>query len=131
MTLKINKELTMKPTFRTAILALVTILATACEDISDLAIDKVAAPVVAEVEDISANAVAVTFMELDKSGILNKDVGIISTPVPNLSIDVFASGSLVGTFTTDANGIIEVAYAGDKPNEFAGTYKGTAFRIIK
>ena len=112
-------------------ITLATLVASACEDVSDLAIEKVASPVMAEVEDVSPNAVAVTFLELDKSGILNKDIGIISTPVPNLTIDVFAAGAAVGTFTTDVKGIIEVGYAGDKPNEFAGSYKGIAFRIIK
>jgi len=121
----------MKSAFGIAMITLATLLATSCEDVSDLAIDKVAAPVVAEVEDLGTNSVAVTFFELDKSGILDKDKGIISTPVPNLGIDVFASGVMIGTFTTDGNGIIEVDYTADKPNEFAGTYKGIAFRIIK
>ena len=103
----------------------------ACNDDSDLAIKRVASPVVIETEDTSATEVTAVVTELDKSGILDNSIGIVSTPVPDLSLEVFASGISIGTFTTDVEGKIVVVYADNKPNEFAGTYKGVAFRIKK
>ena len=57
------------------------------------------------------------FYELDKSGILDHTVGIDSIPVADLSLEVFAAGASVGTFTTDASGSFFVSYKGTKPNE--------------
>jgi len=119
----------MKTIFRsTIILAIVAAAAFACSEESDLAIKRVVAPVVME-KDNSGTEVTATFFELDKSGLMDHTVGIDSIPVPNLAIEVFAGGTSKGVFTTDADGSIVVAYTGAVPNEFAGTYKGIAFRF--
>jgi len=64
-----------------------------CEE-DELAFDIVASPVLAvfeDVESVSANEIAVmaTFYELDKSGILDKNVGIDSMRIANLPVEVF------------------------------------------
>lgn len=104
----------------------------ACQKESDLLIKRVASPVVIETAVVDTELTA-TITELDKSGILNKDVGIISTPVSGLLVEAFSKGVSKGTFTTDTEGKIVVPYAGEKQNEFefTGTYKGVAFRIKK
>lgn len=102
-----------------------------CDDDSDLAIKRVAAPVTIDVVSSNTAEITVTVKELDKSGILDNTVGVVSTAVPGLPLEVFASGISLGTFTTDSDGKVLVAYLGTKPNEFAGTYKGVAFRIKK
>ncbi|HEY8512823.1 MAG TPA: hypothetical protein VIL31_12775 [Cyclobacteriaceae bacterium] len=122
---------TLRSAFATVLAIVMLLIATSCEDVSDLAIEKVAAPVVVEVEEVAPNSLAATFFELDKSGILDHNIGIVQIPVPGLSVDVFAGGTKIGTFITDNSGKIEVEYLDTKPNEFAGTYKGTAFRIFK
>ena len=104
---------------------------TSCEDVSDMAVNKVASPVLLEVRNSGSNEVTAVFYELDKSGILDHTVGIDSIPVANLAIEVFAASASVGTFTTDASGSFIVTYAGVKPNEYAGSHKGIAFRIKK
>jgi hypothetical protein len=104
---------------------------TGCEDESDMALNKVAAPVLMEMEDTAPDEIRAVFYELDKSGILDHTVGIDSIPVSNLSIEVFAAETSIGVFTTDASGSFSVTYADARPNEFAGVHKGTAFRIKK
>lgn len=113
------------------IIALITTLAYSCEEVSDMAIVRVAAPVVIDVVDTSPTAVTATFYELDKSGILDHTVGIDSIPVAGLSVEVFAASTSLGHFTTDDTGVLIVSYVGTKPNEYAGTHKGIAFRIKK
>jgi hypothetical protein len=107
------------------------LLFAACDDDSDMAIKRVASPVTLEVEESDVAEITVTVFELDKSGILDNTVGIVSTPVPDLPVEVLYSGVSIGTFTTDISGKVVVSYLGSKPNEFAGTYKGIAFRIKK
>jgi hypothetical protein len=107
------------------------VLCMACEEESDLAINRVAAPVVIEVEDSNPSEITATVTELDKTGILDNSVGVVATPVSGLPVDVLVSGVSIGSFTTDTSGKIIVTYVGDKPNEFAGSYKGIAFRIKK
>jgi hypothetical protein len=104
---------------------------TSCEDESDMAVNKVASPILLDVKNTGANEVTAYFYELDKSGILDHTVGIDSIPVANLAIEVFASSSAVGTFTTDGAGSFVVTYVGTKPNEYSGSHKGIAFRIKK
>lgn len=113
------------------LVAMIIISLTSCEDESDMAVNKVASPVLLMVEDTSVDEVTAFVYELDKSGILDHTVGIDSIPVANLSIEVFASTTSVGVFTTDSNGSFSVTYTGAKPNEFAGIHKGIAFRIKK
>ncbi|MFO7256901.1 MAG: hypothetical protein DIU61_004345 [Bacteroidota bacterium] len=121
----------LRSALATVLAIVILLIATSCEDVSDLAIEKVPAPVVVEVEEVAPNSLAATFFELDKTGMLDKDIGIIQIPVPGLSVDVFAAGAMIGTFITDSSGKIEVEYLDAKPNEFAGMHKGIAFRIFK
>lgn len=103
----------------------------ACEDVSDMAITRVVSPVVLMVYEGTAGEVTATFYELDKSGILDKEVGIDSIAVADLSVDVFTGDTSFGTFVTDSDGKIVVSYVDEKPNEYVGVYKDIAFRIIK
>ncbi len=119
---------------------LVAILSTSCEDVSDLAVDRVAAPVLGvELNSAIANGVwkrEVAFYELDKSGILDHTVGIDSIPVANLALQVLTDdNTLVDNLTTDANGLVMLEkpiadFEGDAPSlQWVGNYKGVAFRI--
>jgi len=121
----------MKTIYKLFALALFVSAMMSCTEESDLAISRVVSPVVIETEDVSAAQVRATFFELDKSGLLDHTVGIDSIAVPGLSIEVFASGASIGSFTTDGSGAIVIDYAGTKPSEYAGTHKGIAFRIKK
>jgi hypothetical protein len=111
--------------------AIVIVTLSSCEDVSDMAVNKVAAPVLLDVKNTGTAEITAIVYELDKSGILDHTVGIDSIPVTNLSIEVFAGTSSVGVFTTDTEGKFIVAYTGAKPNEYAGVHKGVAFRIKK
>ena len=123
---------TIRTTYILALLAAMIIISLAgCEDESDMAVNKVASPVLLMVEDTSTDEVTAFVYELDKSGILDHTVGIDSIPVANLAIEVFASTTSVGVFTTDSNGSFSVTYSGAKPNEYAGIHRGIAFRIKK
>lgn len=113
------------------LIAMVIITITACEDVSDIAVNKVPSPVLMELETTAPDEVRAVFYELDKSGILDHNVGIDSIPLSGLSIEVFAAKTSVGVFTTGADGAFTVTYTDTKPNEFAGVHKGIAFRIIK
>ena len=121
----------MKTSYRLLAFVLLIISLASCEEESDLAIKRVVSPVVIEVETITSVQLKATVYELDKSGLLDYTVGIDSIAVPNLSLEVFAGGVSIGSFTTDGEGSILVDYVDTKPNEYAGTYKGTAFRIKK
>jgi hypothetical protein len=111
--------------------AMIIVTLTSCEDVSDMAVNKVASPVLLDVKNTAADQVTAYFYELDKSGIMDHTVGIDSIPLSNLSIEVFAASASVGVFTTDADGSFTVTYVGTKPNEYVGTHKGIAFRIKK
>lgn len=101
-----------------------------CEGEDDLAIGRVASPVLVVTED-GTGSVTAFFYELDKTGILDHTVGIDTIPVLNLSVEVMAGGTSLGSFETGADGSIVVEYADTKPNEYAGEYKGIAFRVFK
>ena len=98
-----------------------------CEDVSDMAFDRVASPVLLVTAPVGDDQMKGTFYELDKSGILDQNVGIDSIPVSDLSIEVFSEGASLGTFTTDASGSITVASPGSL--SWVGEYKGIAFRF--
>lgn len=121
----------MKTKYILASITLITLLAFGCSEESDMAIERVAAPVVVDVIDTAPDEVTAIFYELDKSGILDHTVGIDSIPVSGLSVEVFAASASMGVFTTDADGAVILSYTGTKPNEYAGTHKGIAFRIKK
>ncbi len=108
----------------------------------ELAFDIVESPVLAIFEDLetsSPNEIAVkaTFYELDKRGILDKNVGIDSTRVSGLPIEVFTNGSKsLGTFTTNGQGeiLLQTPFSevsGASRLEWAGTYNDIDFRIYK
>lgn len=119
-------------------IAFVAFTLSACEEVADNAIPHIASPVLLEtaqvVADESTSEVRATFYELDKTGIMDNTIGIDSIPIANLSIQVFAGGGSLGTFTTDNAGSFVVTYdpstITDKL-EWAGTYNNIAFRIIK
>jgi hypothetical protein len=121
----------MKKLYVLTIFSLTLLLSAGCEDVSDMAINRVVSPVVIDVSNTSSTEITATISELDKGGILDQNIGIVYKPVPDLSIEVFAGGSSLGMFTTDIDGKIIVGYNAIKPSEFAGTYKGIAFRIKK
>ena len=84
-----------------------------CDDVSDMAIDRVASPVLiingSPEEDETTFEVTSVIYELDKSGILDQNVGIDSIPLPGLVITVTAVGStrtVIDELTTDSNGEI-------------------------
>ena len=108
-------------------------------------LDRVASPVLitvsggsfSAVENVVASAVV---WELDKSGILNNQVGIDSIPVANLPVVLYlADGTRVAESSTDAQGKIsftktwaELGLAnprrGNAVNlEWSGQHKGQAF----
>ncbi|MEQ9441977.1 MAG: hypothetical protein RIG62_23255 [Cyclobacteriaceae bacterium] len=105
------------------------ILFSSCEEEPDMAFDRVASPVLLVTTPVSSSETQATFYELDKSGILDQNVGIDSIPVPNLNIEVLSGGTSIGTFTTDASGYFVVPDSGSF--EWVGVYKETAFRFIK
>jgi len=111
--------------------AMIIVTLTSCEDESDMAINKVASPVLLDVQSTGTNELTAFFYELDKSGILDHTVGIDSIPVSDLAIEVFAASATVGTFTTDAVGSFVITYTGTKPSEYVGVHNGIAFRIKK
>ena len=113
------------------LIAMIIVTLSGCEDESDMAVNKVSSPVLLEVKQTGSSEVNAYFYELDKSGILDHTVGIDSIPLADLPIEVFAGSSALGVFTTDADGSFIVTYTGTKPNEYAGTHKGIAFRIKK
>lgn len=127
-----DKSITLRTNYILLLLvAMILVSLSGCEDESDMAVNKVAAPVLMELENTAPDEIRAVFYELDKSGILDHTVGIDSIPVANLSIQVFAASTALGEFMTDAAGGFSVPYTGAKPNEFAGVYKGIAFRIKK
>jgi hypothetical protein len=121
----------MKTTYILSLLLVITLATTSCEDVSDMAVNKVAAPVLVAVKNTSAAEVTAYFYELDKTGILDHTVGIDSIPVADLEVEVFAANASVGLFTTSSDGSISISYTASKPNEYAGVHKGVAFRIKK
>ncbi|MBD3628810.1 hypothetical protein [Cyclobacterium sp.] len=117
-----------------------------CVDAVELATPNVASPVLVvlegnEFEASTGVAVAGSFYELDKSGILDRTVGIDSIPVSGLEITVFINQTEeISTLTTDAQGKImfenpwtslgvATPSSGTQIRlEFAGTYNDIAFR---
>lgn len=136
----------MKKLINNSIVIGVMIIAFSCVEAVDLATPNVASPVLVvlegnEFDAATGVAVAGSFYELDKSGILDQNVGIDSIPVTGLEIRVFINQTdEVGTLTTDGQGKIMFQDAWSSlgiPNpssgiqirlEFAGTYNDIAFR---
>ena len=130
----------IKTVFSLLLILPVVGLFTACEE-DELAFDIIESPVLAVFEDMDADPgflkVKATFYELDKSGILDHNVGIDSIPVASLPVSVFVyEDEQVGDLTTDANGEVifekpldELLGAGRL--EWVGNYAETPFRIYK
>lgn len=128
-----------------AILGLV-VSAFSCVDAVELATPNVASPVLVvlegnEFEASTGVAVAGSFYELDKSGILDRTVGIDSIPVSGLEITVFINQTEeISTLTTDAQGkimfenpwtslgVVTPSSGTQIRLEFAGTHNDIAFR---
>ena len=121
-------------------LLIVAALFFGCEDVSDMAIDRIVAPVLGvDLGTDTSNAILkrqVIFYELDKTGILDHTVGIDSIPVSNLAIEVYIDDKTsVGSLTTDAHGMIVFEkplsdFGGAMPAlQWVGSYKGINFRI--
>ncbi|WP_116108699.1 hypothetical protein [Lewinella sp. IMCC34191] len=78
-----------------------------------------------------------TFTELDKAGILDHNVGIVASPVSNLEISVTdQEQNLLESIVTDTDGratfsVPAASLTGVTRLEWAGTYNGQAFRILK
>ena len=116
------------------------LLLTSCLD-DELTFTVEASPVRADIvriTDSPADLVQFTaiFTELDKDGILDVNVGIIATPVPNLELQVFSqTQDLLATVVTDAAGETTLTLpAADLRSvsrlEWAGIYDNKAFRIL-
>ena len=116
------------------------VISYSCEDVSDMALDRVAAPVLGvnllNEQDNGMLKRQVVFYELDKSGILDQTVGIDSIPVANLAIEVYLNEkTMVESLTTDANGMVNLEkslsdFGGTAPAlQWVGSYKGINFRI--
>src|SRR5690554_6906867 len=128
------------------LLAIGGVMVTGCEDAVELATPNVASPVLVLLEGYSFSSSATvevvgTFLELDKSGILDKNIGIDSLPLPNLEIKVFVDHvQEVSSLVTDPMGKaalslswadlgISPATSGNQVKlEFAGMHKGIPFR---
>ncbi len=105
----------------------------------ELAFDVIESPVKASFSQLAAPdgmiMVEASFVELDKSGILDQNVGILETPIASLGIKVFVfEDTEVGSLTTDSNGkvVFESSLAtleGAGKLEWVGEHNGTPFRI--
>jgi len=108
----------------------------------DLAFDIIESPVLATFEESIDSqegmlSMTATFYELDKSGILDKNIGIDSTLISGLTIEVFINeNTSVGQLTTDSNGQATLEKSlgdlgGASRLEWVGTHSGTPFRIYR
>ncbi|MEM1138196.1 MAG: hypothetical protein AAGI07_20380 [Bacteroidota bacterium] len=116
----------------------------ACEDESDMAIERIASPVLVEVGSLETTdtdfSISATIYELDKSGILDQSVGIDSLPVPGVLITVTTvTSSNVRTkledLTTDSDGKVLLNSPSENlfdvvSLEWSGEFKGQSFTKI-
>ncbi|MBB4079049.1 hypothetical protein GGR28_001666 [Lewinella aquimaris] len=125
--------------FRILLFLPLTFLCSCLDD--ELAFTVVASPVNAEVEkldDGTGDSVSyrATFTELDKENILDVNIGIIATPVPDLELNIYSqTQDLLTTITTDENGkallnLPATSLSGVTRLEWSGTHNGAAFRIL-
>jgi len=122
----------MKNIFKiTLALSLTIILMSSCQEETDIILERVEAPVFMEYTAISETEAAATFYDLDKSGILDQNVGIIYNPINSLTVEVMMNGTSLGTFTTGSDGAFTLPIEDGVPDVFAGNYDGVAFRILK
>lgn len=122
----------MKNIFKiTLALSLTIILMSSCKEETDIILERVEAPVYMEYTAVSDTEATATFFDLDKSGILDQNVGIVYNPINSLTVEVLMDGASLGTFTTGSDGSFTVPITDGVPEEFAGNYDGIAFRIFK
>ncbi len=116
-------------------------LLTSCTS-DDLAFEVIESPVLAlfeeEIDDAAGSiSMTATFYELDKSGILDKSIGIDSTLISGLSVTVFINETTeVGSLTTGSDGTATFEKTISELNgasrlEWVGTYNDTPFRIYR
>lgn len=129
----------IKNIFQLLLVAIVasTVLTSCLEE--ELAFDVVESPVLAIFDEMSAEEgmikVKATFYELDKSNILDYEIGIDSTEISGLPISVFIEESnLVQELMTDSEGAVIFessldALSGNSRLEWVGNYSDTNFRI--
>ncbi|GEO06232.1 hypothetical protein AAE02nite_38960 [Adhaeribacter aerolatus] len=115
-----------------------------CEKEDAMVVDRVVSPVLVTVAGSSFTAaepvnLSATIYELNKSGLLNHEVGIDSIPLSNLAIKVKLNATTLADLTTDQAGKIilfktwsELGLAAPKAGntvniEFSGSHKGQAF----
>lgn len=116
------------------------LLASCAKD--DLAFDIIESPVLAQFEALDAGdpgmlKVKATFLDLDKTGILDNTIGIDSIPVSGLTLKIYVfESNLVGELMTDGDG--SVIFEEELTNlqgagrlEWVGTYEDTPFRIYQ
>lgn len=126
--------------------AFIALLAFSCEEVDGLATPNVASPVLVVVEGSSfpPNSevlVSAKFMELDKSGILDGNIGIDSIPVNDLEIQVYINQTdEVASLVTNGEGEVAlnttwedlgltIPDPGNQVKlEFTGSYKNVSFR---
>ncbi|WP_020528166.1 hypothetical protein [Flexithrix dorotheae] len=125
------------------LLLAVSVVLIGCNDEPELKFDIIESPVLAMFDgqsfpETAPVDVTATFYDLDKSGILDQNVGIDSIPVAGLNITVFIDESVeIGTFTTDASGTINFSKSwaelgGATSNlrlEWVGSFDSKPFRI--
>lgn len=108
----------------------------------DLAFDVIESPVLAlfeeDIDDTTGSiSMKATFYELDKSGILDQSIGIDSTIISGLALEIFVNESTkVGSVTTGSDGtaIFEKPISelsGASRLEWVGTFNNTPFRIYR
>jgi len=112
-------------------LSLAVLLLASCKEETDLILERVEAPVLLQYDSIAPTTAQATFFDLDKSGILDQNVGIQYDPIANLTVEVMRSGNSLGTFTTGGDGTFTIEFDEGLPDEFAGNYDGISFRIFK
>ena len=115
----------------TLALSLTIMLMSSCKEETDIVLERVEAPVFMEYTAVSETEATATFYDLDKTGILDQNVGIVYNPISSLTVEVLMDGSSLGTFTTGSDGSFAIPIADGVPEEFAGNYDGIAFRIFK
>lgn len=115
----------------TLALSLTIMLMSSCKEETDIVLERVEAPVFMEYTAVSETEATATFYDLDKTGILDQNVGIVYNPISSLTVEVLMDGSSLGTFTTGSDGSFTVPITDGIPEEFAGNYDGIAFRIFK
>ncbi|NJB87459.1 hypothetical protein GGR26_003239 [Lewinella marina] len=122
------------------LLLLLLLPLTSCLD-DEMAFTVEASPLKAEIvrlDDAPDGTVSyrATFTELDKEGILDANVGIISTPAAGLELTVYSQTqtALETVITDDAGQVVFSAptatLQGVSRLEWAGTYQGKAFRLL-